>query len=256
MIFKTLGNPEHPAVLFFHAMGVTGESSLLVAEHLKEEFFVILPTSTVYCPNQIYLSKEDEIRQVTEFLNAHHVSRLSMVIASSLGADLAVAFLHQNTLPVDHVFFDGGQFAKIPKGLRVILTPILYLTIKSLYWSKGKTLKRILWCDDASIRPYFIEAGKHLTFQNLYRQLSDSLENRPFPALSEELQQKTFFAFGSIEDHFKYREDVIKSYPEGRFPVFSDYNHMQYQIRDPEGFARMLLTIINTGEMPKLPFLR
>ena len=66
------------------------------------------------------------------------------------------------------------------------MVPFLYLVIKSLYWSKGKTLKNIMWCDDDSIKPYFIEAGKELTYGNLKRQLADSLEDKPFPELPEE----------------------------------------------------------------------
>lgn len=48
MIFKTIGDKNNPAVLFFHAMGVTGDSSLPAAGYLKDDYFVILPTSTVY----------------------------------------------------------------------------------------------------------------------------------------------------------------------------------------------------------------
>lgn len=61
-----------------------------------------------------------------------------------------------------------------------------------------------VWCDDDAIKPYFIAAGKALKYGNLRRQLSDSLENKPFPSLPEELQKNTYFEFGSIEDHFKY----------------------------------------------------
>ena len=43
MKFKTLGNRNDPAVLFFHAMGVTGESSEPVAEYLQDRYFCILP---------------------------------------------------------------------------------------------------------------------------------------------------------------------------------------------------------------------
>ena len=32
MIFKTAGDKSKPAILFFHAMGVTGDSSMPVAE--------------------------------------------------------------------------------------------------------------------------------------------------------------------------------------------------------------------------------
>ena len=119
--------------------------------------------------------------------------------------------------------------------------------IKSLYWSKGKTLKKIMWCDDEKIKPYFIAAGKNLTYGNLRRQLTDSLEDKPLPKLSEELQKHTFWEFGSKEEHFKYRNAVMQTYIHGNFPVFEGFNHMQYQIREPEGFARMLETIIVTG---------
>ena len=149
-----------------------------------------------------------------------------------------------------YIFFDGGQFAQIGKVTRRIMVPFLYLAIKSLYWSKGKTLKKIMWCDDEKIKPYFIAAGKNLTYGNLRRQLTDSLEDKPLPNLPEELQKHTFWEFGSKEEHFKYRNAVMQTYIHGNFPVFEGFNHMQYQIREPEGFARMLETIIETGRLP------
>ena len=256
MKFETLGSQSNPAVLFFHAMGVTGQSSEPVAKYLQDRYFCILPTSTVYCAGQKYVSKADEIRQVESFLEEQGVKSLAVVVASSIGADLAAAFLAQTKLPVEHVFFDGGQFAQIGKGTRRIMTPFLYLAIKSLYWSKGGTLKKILWCDDDSIKPYFIAAGENLTYTNLRRQLSDSLEDEPFPSLSEELQQHSYFEFGSIEDHFKYRQAVMKTYPSGNYPVFEGYDHMQYQIREPQDFAEMLVCIMKQDTMPDLPFVR
>ena len=255
MIFQTVGNIENPAVLFFHAMGVTGKSSSPVAEHLKDRYYCIMPTSTVYCAGQNYISKADELRQLEAYLVEQRITELALV-ASSLGADLACAFLAETKLPVHHVFFDGGQFAQIGKGTRRVMAPFLYLAIKSLYWSKGGTLKKILWCDDDSIKPYFIAAGENLTYTNLRRQLSDSLEDKPFPSLPEELQKQIYFEFGSIEDHFKYRQAVMEAYPCGHYPVFEGYNHMQYQIRDPKGFAEMLAHIAERDCMPELPFIR
>ena len=256
MLFQTYGDRRNPAVLFFHAMGVTGASSEPIARYLQDRYFCILPTSTVYCEGQKYVSKLDEIRQVEDFLHRQGVETLAMVVASSIGADLAMAFLTSTKLPVEHAFFDGGQFAQIGKGTRRIMTPFLYFAIKSLYWSKGGTLKKILWCDDDSIKSYFIDAGKNLTYTNLRRQILDSLEDKPFPALSEELQKHLYFEFGSIEDHFKYRQMVMKTYPSGNYPVFEGYDHMQYQIRDPKGFAEMLAFIAEQDGMPKLPFIR
>ena len=72
----------------------------------------------------------------------------------------------------------------------------------------------------------------------------------------ETLQRRTYFAFGSAEDHFKYREAVRKAYPAGNFPVFAGYDHMQYQIRDPQGFAELLQSLMERDRLPDLPFLR
>ena len=44
-------------MLFFHAMGVTGASSEPIARYLQDRYFCILPTSTVYCEGQKYVSK-------------------------------------------------------------------------------------------------------------------------------------------------------------------------------------------------------
>ncbi len=256
MEFNTVGSRQNPAVLFFHAMGVTGASSEPVAKCLQEKYFCIMPTSTVYCEGQRYAGKADEARQVEEYLCAQGVERLALVVASSIGADLAMAFLTRTVLPVERVFFDGGQFAQIGKGTRRVMTPLLYLAIKSLYWSKGKTLRKILWCDDAAIKPYFIAAGRALRYGNLRRQLMDSLEDKPFPPLPETLQRHTYFEFGSAEEHYKYRDAVKKAYPFGHYPVFEGYNHMQYQIRDPEGFSKMLRSVIEENRLPALSFLR
>ena len=165
-------------------MGVTGDSSVSVAEHLKGSFFCIMSTSTVYCAGQRYVSKVDEVRQVADFLRKNGVERLALVVASS------------------------------------------------------------------------IAAGKALRYGNLRRQLADSLEDKPFLPLPEELQRHIYFEFGSVEEHYKYRDAVRRAYPHGNYPVFEGYNHMQHQIRDPEGFAEMLRTIMKESRLPELAFLK
>ena len=87
MLFQTYGDRRNPAVLFFHAMGVTGASSEPIARYLQDRYFCILPTSTVYCEGQKYVSKPDEIRQVEDFLHRQGVERLAMVVNLGCGLD-------------------------------------------------------------------------------------------------------------------------------------------------------------------------
>ena len=106
--------------------------------------------------------------------------------------------------------------------------------------------------------PLILELKKHQETINTItgRFVTDSLEDKPFPPLSKELQKHIYFEFGSIEDHFKYRQAVMNAYPYGNYPIFEGYEHMQYQIRDPKGFAGMLAYIAERDCMPELPFIR
>ena len=103
-------------------MGVTAKSSEPVAKYLEDDYYCMMLISSIYCKNQTYQSREDEVKQVETYL------------------------CQRGT---EHIAFDGGQFAQIPHRFRSIMIPFLYVVLKSLYWSKGKTLKYFLQCDDS-----------------------------------------------------------------------------------------------------------
>ncbi len=86
--------------------------------------------------------------QIVRFLENHGIKEIELAVASSIGADLCHGIPDRGKNTGKACFFDGGQFAQIGKATRRIMVPFLYIAMKSLYWSKGKTLKRIMWCDD------------------------------------------------------------------------------------------------------------
>lgn len=255
MIFKTLGRKENPAVLFFHGMGVTGDSSLPVAQFLQERYFCILPTSTVFCPGQRYMGKAEEIRQIEKFICGQKIESLEWIVASAQGANLAMEFLSRSPISVRHIFFDGGAFAQTGKTARAVGMPLHYLGMKSLYWFRGKTQKQVLRCREKSIRPCAIEAGKNLTYRNFRFLMADSRNDELFPFLPEEVQEHTFWGFGTEEAYQKCVPDLMNHYPSGNFPLFEGFGHLQYQLEDPEGFADMLVAAAEQNELPALPFL-
>ena len=95
MIYQTVGNKENPAILFFHAMGVTGESNMPVAEYLKDKYYCIMPTSTVDCQGQKYISKAEELWQLERYLAQQQITELVLVVASSLGQTWPLHFLQK-----------------------------------------------------------------------------------------------------------------------------------------------------------------
>ena len=137
MLFQTYGNMKNPAVLFFHAMGVTGASSEPVVKYLQDRYFCILPPPPFTVPGRNMSARRTKYGRWRTFC-----------------IDRA-----WSGWPIGHV-------------------------------------------------------------------------------------------------HFKYRQAVMNAYPYGNYPIFERYVHMQYQIRDPKGFAGMLAYIAERDCMPELPFIR
>ena len=46
----------------------------------------------------------------------------------------------------------------------------------------------------------------------------------------------------------------MEAWPRDNFPVFKGHNHMQFQIDDPQGFAAMLVHIIEQNTLLPLTF--
>lgn len=256
MQFLTLGEPGNPTIVCFHALGVTGRSNERFAKYLENDYFFVLPTLSAFCEGETYVSKKDELAQLESFLEENNINELEMVLGSSIGADIAMEFISSGTHDFNHGFIDGGMFAKIGGLARKMLTPVLFKTIEKINKTNGDSLKEIFWTDEDEIKPYFVEAARNLDKESMSNMMKDMLTKDAYPKLSPATQQIMIFEFGCAEDHFKYRKDVMRSYPKAAFPVFDKYDHMQYQIENPEGFADMLRTIITTGEMPDLPMLQ
>ena len=97
-----------------------------------------MPTSTVYCSWQKYRGKKDEVQQIVQFLEKQGITEIELVVASSIGADLAMAFLTDAKIPVKYIFFDGGQFAQIGKMTRRIMVPFYIWQLKACTGQKEK----------------------------------------------------------------------------------------------------------------------
>ena len=74
MVFKTTGNKSNPVILFFHAMGVTGESSMPVAEKMAEKYSSVLTIfmcaiflTCVFGHRGVSMASQDDFRRFRGF---------------------------------------------------------------------------------------------------------------------------------------------------------------------------------------------
>lgn len=86
-----------------------------VAEKLADKFYCVMPTSTVYCSGQKYHSKMDEVQQIVQFLKNQGIKKIELVVASSIGADLVMAFLTDAKIPVNHIFLTVGSLRRLER---------------------------------------------------------------------------------------------------------------------------------------------
>lgn len=49
-------------------------------------------------------SKQDEIHQIGEYLQKQGIEKITLIVASSIGADLGLTFLSQMKIPIEHTF--------------------------------------------------------------------------------------------------------------------------------------------------------
>ena len=88
-----------------------------VAEKMADKFYCVMPTSTVYCSGQKYRGKKDEVQQIVQFLEKQGITEIELVVASSIGADLAMAFLTETKITVKHVFLMADSLPRLEKQL-------------------------------------------------------------------------------------------------------------------------------------------
>ena len=91
MLFKTMGEKEKSRRAFFHAMGVTGASSERVARFMADNIFALCPHPPSVAEAQNISERTTRCGRLKNF-KSEGVKELSLVAASSIGADLALYF--------------------------------------------------------------------------------------------------------------------------------------------------------------------
>ncbi len=254
MQVTTMGMPGKPVILCFHALGVNGRSNERWARYLQEDCFIVNPTMSMFCPGETYISKRDEISQVERELDRLGVEDIELVCGFSIGGDLALEFLSTTKRKVAHVFLDGPQLSKVPALVRRAVGPVIFKELDNIAKTDGASIGKIFWCDDPEIRPYFVEACANVDKTSVTNGMKDLMTGK-YPSLPPQVEEHMLIEFGSIEDHYPCREDVMRRYPKASYPVFEGLNHMEFTIRDPRGFADAMLNIMQTGKLPPLEFL-
>ncbi len=205
MKFFTYGNKDNKAVLLIHTLFTDANFFAPITDLLAEKYFVIAVTLSGHHENSTYLSTQDEIRQINEFLQENNISSLHTVAGFSLGGNIAYNFFCENTSMVENAVLDSAPLFKFTKFIE-----------RHFYKKYSKCLKKIKGgdCDIAKeLNKFFKGMGEYqaavaptVSFDSLKNLIESCFSNKKRKLEKSEIEKITFvYGTKDIARLCKYR---------------------------------------------------
>lgn len=253
MKVATLGDKSNPAILMVPGMFCTSDMPAIVARHLEDGFFLVIPTlDGHHAEEPVYRSKEDDAREILAWLHAHDVRWLALLQGTSMGAEVALEVARQADLPIDRCLFDGGPFFHFPRFFRSIMARKF---MRFLDMVRGKDadeafealmqsrfVKRL---GGGSLESYrglmggFCEVSRWLDKASV-RRIADTCYKCDLPPFDAGRQQTFTFLYSEDEPARKSEKRLRKAYPKASYKVMQGFGHGGFQSEEPERYAALM----------------
>ncbi len=132
MIFQTFGNKNNKAILLIHTLFTSADFFAPITQLLAKNYYVILPTLSGHHENSMFVSTEDEIRQIKDFLSENNIKSIYAIAGFSLGGNIAYRFFCENTKMIEKAIIDSAPLFNFPSFIK-----------KYFYKKYAKCLKKI-----------------------------------------------------------------------------------------------------------------
>lgn len=253
MKVKTLGNKEKPAIMMIPGMFCTSEMPEIVAKHLQDDFYVILPTLDGHHKEEpVYHSKEDDGREIVEWLHENGVERLALLQGTSMGAEVALEVARQIDIPVKHYLFDGGPFFHFPRFFRAIMAG-KFRKFGDLVRGKSKeeavsnimNNRFVKKLGAGSLDSYkgmldgFIEVCQWIDRDSI-RRIADTCYKCDLPDFDEDRIRTFTFLYSENEPARKAEKRLRKKYPDAEYLIMKGYGHGGFQTEKPKEYAELV----------------
>ena len=115
MRFQTFGDKNNKAVLLIHTLFTSADFFAPIMPLLANDYYVIVPTLSGHYENSTFISTDDEIRQIKEFLSGNNITSLYAVAGFSLGGNIAYEFFCNNVEMIEKAVIDSAPLFNFPK---------------------------------------------------------------------------------------------------------------------------------------------
>ena len=258
MIIKTVGDINNPVVIMIPGMFCTYEIPAIIAEYLKDDFFVLLPTLDGHHKEEpVYHSKQEDARKIIEWLHANNIKRIALLQGTSMGAEVAMEIARQIDIPVDKYLFDGGPFFHFPRFFRALMAGKFMSFMKK---TKGKEkeiaidnlmndpfVKRLGGDSLGSYRGLmggFCEVSQWIDKDSV-RRISDTCYKCDLPDFSENTVKRFVFLYSEKEPARQAERRLKKKYPSAGFIVKQGFGHGGFQGEQPQLYSEFVRSLLS-----------
>ena len=257
MIIKTVGNKDNPVMIMIPGMFCTYEMPGIIAEYLKDDFFILLPTLDGHHEEEpVYHSKREDARKIIEWLQANNITRIALLQGTSMGAEVAMEIADQIDIPVDNYLFDGGPFFHFPRFFRALMARKFMSFMKKV---KGKEKDTAI--DDLMNDPFvkklggdsleayrglmggFCEVSRWIDRDSV-RRISDTCYKCDLPDLPDDTVRRFVFLYSEKEPARQAERRLKKKFPSARFIVMKGYGHGGFQGEQPQLYSEFIRGLI------------
>ena len=257
MIVKTLGDKHNPAILMIPGMFCTYEMPGIIAEYLKDDYYIILPTLDGHHKEEpVYYSKETDAKKIIFWLHANSIDRIAMLQGTSMGAEVALEVARQIDIPVSLYLFDGGPFFHFPRFFRAIMSAKFMSFMKK---TRGKEKDQAI--DDLMNDPFvkklggdslesyrglmdgFCEVSQWISRESV-RRIADTCYKCDLPDFDEDTVRRFIFLYSEKEPARQAEKRLKKKYPSARYIVMEGYGHGGFQGEQPQQYSEFIRDLL------------
>lgn len=253
MKVATLGQAGNPAIVMIPGMFCASAMPEMVAKHLEQDFYLILPTLDGHHREEpVYRSKEDDARKIVQWLQEHDVRELALLQGTSMGAEVALEVAQKIELPVGHCLFDGGPFFHFPFPIRALMAREFW-RLRELAKERseeevadllkdswlGKKLGSGSHDSHRAVLDSLVDISQWVDRDSV-RRIADTCYRCYLPAFDKEETRKFTFLYADKEPARKAERRLRKRYPDAEYLIVKGYGHCGYQMEQPEEYAALM----------------
>lgn len=240
MKFEIIGNLNNPLIMMLTGSFYPSSGLKYLYEKLKDDYCLILPEYNGHYENSTFTTRQNEAKELIEYIQKQNVHTIKMIYGQSMGAEIAIELfkqLEKTNISVEYCFLDGTPCIKLP-----------YLYKKFMYFKFNQILKMMKKKDvDQILNMKLIKKIARGNIENLRPTIEpmavtaqflskESVKNETeccytfdFPLFDKETQNKMYFFYGKEEKAYKtcYR-GVKKAYPQSNSIFKEGDGHLMY----------------------------